>query len=522
MKLEKTKNTKRNIVSGLINKVVVLLLPFIVRTIIIKKLGAEYLGLNSLFSSILQVLNLSELGFASAVVYSMYKPIAKDDVDSICALLNFYRKVYRIVGIIILGAGLILMPFLPHIISGEVPDGLNIYVLYSFYLVNTVVSYLFLAYKVSLLNAHQRQDVVSNTLTLTQGLMHIFQIIIILTTKNYYLYLVLLPIFTLIYNVLNAIKVKRLYPQYVCRGKIHKREKDVIKKQVPGLMIDKLCMTSRNSFDSIFISAFLGLSATAMYGNYYYILSAVQVILQVMSNAILAGVGNSVVLDSAENNYKTMKKIDYLFILMAGWCSICMLCLYQPFMRVWVGEQYEFGLTTVVLMCMYFYVIEIGVIRGVYFSAAGLWWQGKHITICEVIANIVLNYFLGKYFGINGIIMATLITLFVINFCWGSGVVFKHYFKNNDRVNYCLRHVKYAAVTFVIGSVTYGLCSIVSLNKYLTILYRGAVCVVVPTFLYVAVYCRTKEYKQTLSWAFDKFKFGRKLSKFVRIDEMER
>lgn len=522
MRLEKTKNTKRNIVSGLVNKVVTLVLPFIVRTIIIKKLGSEYLGLNSLFSSILQVLNLSELGFASAVVYGMYKPIAEDDTEAICALLNFYRKIYRVVGMVILITGLILMPFLPHIISGSVPEGLNIYVLYSFYLVNTVSSYLFLAYKVSLLNAHQRQDVTSNTLTLTQGLMHIFQIIIILTTKNYYLYLVLLPVFTLLYNIINAVKVNRLYPEYVCRGKIHKRELDVIKKQVPGLMIDKLCVTSRNSFDSIFISAFLGLRIAAMYGNYYYIMNAVQVILQVMSNSILAGVGNSVVLESVDKNYKTMKRLDFIFMWLAGWCSICMICLYQPFMKIWVGAEYQFDFITVFLMCAYYYILEMGVIRGVYFNGVGLWWQSKHITICEVIANIGLNYLLGKRWGVHGIIAATLTTLFVINFIWRSSIVFKYYFKNNGIVRYYMSHLKYATVTLVVGIVTYYVCTRVSCNDYITILFRGAVCVVVPMIMYLLIYYYTKDYQDAMPWILSKFKMGDKLRILVKQKESEK
>ncbi len=522
MKLERTKNTKRNIIAGLVNKFVTLVFPFVVRTIIIRKLGSEYLGLNSLFSSILQVLNLSELGFASAVVYSMYKPIAEDDKEAVCALLNFYKKVYRIIGLAILISGLIVMPFLPHIISGSIPEGLNIYILYSFYLINTVSSYLFLAYKVSLLNAHQRQDVTSNTLTLTQGLMHIFQIIIILTTKNYYLYLVLLPIFTLLYNIINAVKVNQLYPEYVCRGKIHKRELDVIKKQVPGLMIDKLCVTSRNSFDSIFVSAFLGLKAAAIYGNYYYILNAVQVILQVMSNSILAGVGNSIVLESVDNNYKTMNRLNFIFMWLSGWCSICLICLYQPFMKIWVGAKYQFDFLTVLLLCAYFYALEMGVIRGVYFNAAGLWWQNKHITICEVIANIVLNYVLGKYWGVHGIISATLITLFVINFLWGSNIVFKYYFKNGGVIKYYISHLKYAVVTLGVGIITYNICVLVKLSDWITIIFRGAVCVAAPVILYLLIYYHTSDYQDTIPWILSKFKMEKRLGFLVKQNERDK
>ncbi|MGN0716955.1 MAG: hypothetical protein ACI4LU_04395, partial [Treponema berlinense] len=173
-----------------------------IRTVLIKKIGIEYAGLNSLFSSILQVLNLTELGFASAVVYSMYKPIAEDDKDTICALLNFYKRVYFIIGLVILALGTAVMPFLPHLIRGNIPQDINIYVLYSIYLVNTSLSYLLFGYKNSLLNAHQRRDVISNILTITQGLMNICQLIILVTIKNYYLYVLMMPIFTVLNNVM--------------------------------------------------------------------------------------------------------------------------------------------------------------------------------------------------------------------------------------------------------------------------------------------------------------------------------
>ena len=144
MKINRTKNAARNMVMGFINKIIVLLLPFLVRTAFIYSLGAEYLGLNSLFSSILSVLSVAELGFSSAVVFSMYEPIAKNQQAKICALLNYYRSIYRVIGTAVLIGGVVLMPFLPRLINGECPDELNIYILFAMYLFNTVSSYWFI------------------------------------------------------------------------------------------------------------------------------------------------------------------------------------------------------------------------------------------------------------------------------------------------------------------------------------------------------------------------------------------
>ncbi|MCF0238149.1 MAG: polysaccharide biosynthesis protein, partial [Sphaerochaetaceae bacterium] len=145
--MSRTHNTIRNSVWGLGQKALMLISPFIIRTLIIKTLGADYLGLNGLFVSILQVLNLVELGFSSAITFSLYKPIAEKNIPVVCGLMNVYKKIYRYVGFGILGLGLFFSPFLSFVIKGDVPSDINIYLLYYLYLFNTASSYLLFAYK---------------------------------------------------------------------------------------------------------------------------------------------------------------------------------------------------------------------------------------------------------------------------------------------------------------------------------------------------------------------------------------
>ena len=160
-KIERTKNATRNIIFGVILKAYQIIAPFLMRTALIYLMGVQYLGLNSLFTSILQVLNLAELGVGSAMIYSMYKPIAEDNNAAICALMKLYRTYYRVIGLIIAVAGCALTPFIPKLISGDVPEKVNIYVLYLLNLGATVLSYWLYAYKNSILQAYQRMDVVS-------------------------------------------------------------------------------------------------------------------------------------------------------------------------------------------------------------------------------------------------------------------------------------------------------------------------------------------------------------------------
>lgn len=506
MKLDRSTNAKRNILYGLINKIITLFLPFILRTIMIYTIGIEYAGLNGLFSSILQVLNMSELGFGSAVVYSMYKSIAHNDVDQVNALLNFYKKVYRIIGIIVLCIGLLLVPFLPNLISGGYPTDINIYVLYLIYLANTCLSYFLFAYKTSLLNAYQRTDIISNVHTITQGLLYLTQIILLLTVKNYYYYVLVMPIFTVLNNLINSRKVDKLFPQYRCKGTVNKETITDMKYKVSGLMINKLCLTTRNTFDSLFISAFMGLTETAIYGNYYYIINAIITFISVISNAMIAGVGNSIQIETIDKNYEDFKKFNFLYMWISGWCTICLLCLIQPFMKLWMGEKNMFSFGVVILLSIYFYVLKMGDIRGLYSDAAGLWWENRHRAVIEAILNLLLNFLLVQFWGIYGIIIATLISLFFINFIGGSQIVFRYYFKNGKFSEYMILHGKYALITFIIAWITLKCCSFVRIDGFIGLCIKAVICIVLPNVIYFLIYCSRKEYKGYVGWLISKFK----------------
>lgn len=517
--MSRTENAIRNMAWGTIERLIMIIIPFITRTVIIQILGSEYLGLNSLFASILQVLNLSELGFSSAIVFSMYKPIAEKDTQKICALMNLYKKVYRTIGMVILVVGLAILPFLENLISGTYPDDVNIYFLYLIHLFGTVSTYFLFAYKNSLLMAHQRNDLSSRVSSLLNFVSTVLQLMIVIVFKNYYLYIIVSPIIAILNNVICAMIVDKKFPEYQAKGKLSKEELHDIKKRVFGLMIQKICATTRNSLDSIFLSAFLGLTMVAMYNNYYTIMNSIITILSIITGAITAGVGNSIATESIDKNYNDMNKFNFIYMWIAGWCTICLLCLYQPFMHIWMGEKYMFPITMVILLCVYFYVLKMGDIRSVYTTSAGIWWEGKYRSIVEAILNIILNYILGKKFGIYGIVSATLISLFFINFIWSTQITFKHYFKGKKVKEYFLQHGIYAFVTFTIGFITYKICS--SLPQYGIgwLMIKAIICVMVPNIIYVIVYCRTKYFKDACEFIARIMKNVPILKKVIKIKE---
>ena len=317
MEMNRSRNATRNIIFGVILKIYQLVLPFAMRTIIMYELGVKYLGLNSLFTSILQVLNLAELGVGSAMVFSMYKPIAQEDSKTICALMKLYKIYYRVIGLVVLAAGLVLLPFIPKLIAGDVPDGINIYVLYLLNLLATVFTYWLFAYKNSILQAHQRQDVVSKVTIVTDTCKYILQIGMLFAFHNYYYYVCVLLLSQIFNNILTAIVSNKLYPQFQAEGKLPKETVKEINQKIKDLFTSKLGFTIVSSADTVVISAFLGLEALAIYQNYYYIINAVMGFVAIIYSSITAGVGNSMIVHDTEKNYR-----DYrIFTFLACWIT---------------------------------------------------------------------------------------------------------------------------------------------------------------------------------------------------------
>ena len=285
MSNSRIENTKKNISSGVINKLSSMLLQFVNRTAIIYILGIQYAGLSGLFSSILDVLAIAELGFNSAIVFSLYKPMAEKDEKKICRLVSVIRRVYNIIGTCILIVGLIILPFLKCFIHGEYPNSINIYILYLISLLNSVISYFLFAYKECLLIADQKQNISNNIRTFVNIVRYVTQLIVLLFFQNYYIYLILAIIFTIITNVLIQAQTKRLYPYFRIDYSLKKVPVEIV-KYVKGIMVNKICDTFRNSFDNIIISSFLGLTLSSVYGNYYYVFSAIYQIMLVLSSAM--------------------------------------------------------------------------------------------------------------------------------------------------------------------------------------------------------------------------------------------
>ena len=493
MRINRTQNARAGIITGLLSKLLHMGMPFITRTVLLYILGTEYLGLSGLFSSLLSFLSLAELGVSSALVYSMYAPIAEEDGDTICALLNLYRKLYRLIGIVILAAGLVCVPFLHLFIQGDVPADVNLYVLYGLYLGNTVISYFLFAYRGSLLNAHQRIDVSNVIDSVVAAAVWVLEIAMLLIFRNYYAYVIFMPLSNIAGNFVRLYYTKKLYPQYTPKGKVTKELETSIFKKIKALMGAKISTTVLHSSDNLVISAFLGLSMVTIYGNYYFIMNSIGSFLGIVFSSILPGVGNSLATEPMEKNYRDFKKFVFLNNWIVGWCAVCFLCLYQPFMKLWVGEGLMLPFSVMALIVLYFVLYQGRKVVITYKDAAGIWWEDRFRPFVMAATNLITNLILVQFIGIWGIILSTILSL-CVSLPWETYTVFKYVFKRSPK-EYFLTLAHFLLIVALASAVTLGICQI-WVDGIWAILIRGCICLVVPNVLFFLAFRKREEFAE--------------------------
>lgn len=495
MKIERTKNAVKGTAMGVVQKIIAIAFPFIIRTIFIRLLGVEYLGLNSLFSSILQVLNLAELGVGAALVFSMYKPIAEDDEEKICALMNLYRHYYRIIGLVILVLGLVLVPFLRNLINGNIPSDINLYVIYLMNLTSTVLSYWLFAYRNSLFQAHQRLDVQSLIGILVNIMCYSTLIVTLLVFRNYYIYLSIQICFQMISNIVSAIASKKYYPMYSPKGNISIDERKEIDHKIRDLFTAKIGTVINHSTDSIVISAFLGLEAIAIYQNYYYIVSTIMAFFAIFFSVCTAGIGNSLIVSTKESNVDLFYNINHIVMFTLNFCCTSFLCLCQPFMKIWVGEDLMLGMSYVVLFCAYLF-IEIAPRTALVFKdAGGIWRNDRFRPLTAALFNLFLNLVLVNVMGLYGIIISTVAALSIIAFPWLIHNINKELIDIGIR-RFLVKLLNYILVMIIAAIVTYFICGFIRTDSiYFELLYKGLVCLIVPNLIFNIFFKKTNENK---------------------------
>ena len=486
MKLSLVTNLKRNIFAAAVNSATKLVFPFLNRTLFLWLLGPEYLGLNGLFTSILGVLMLAELGFGTAIVCSMYKPVADDNKELLCAYLRFYRTFYRWVGGVIFVGGLLLLPFLRNLVHGKIPADVNLQVLYLIHLVNTSLSYFLFAYRGSVLSAYQRHDVRMHITTLVTVLQYLAMFAVLLVTRNYYYYVLVTVCFTAVQNLLILYESHKLFPDIVPKGELDKELRRKVVSDVKSICLHRVGAAVTYSTDNLVISAFLGLVAVATYGNYFYVYTSVAKLISTVYYSMASGFGNRIYTDSRQHNFDLFMRFCRLVEVLIIWCSAVTLALYQPFLALWTRGKPGLmcHMLTPVLMVLFLYVNQSRQVLLTFKSGASLWREDRLKPICagavNLITNILFVIYLPAGYKLDGVIFSTIIGLVLIQIPWESHVVFTSFFSKKQARIYWRFHLKFALLALFVCFVTWGGASLIPLDGITGLFVKAFVATVIP------------------------------------------
>lgn len=497
----KSKVVIRNMIWGIFNQVVNILLPFILRTIIIYWFGVNYIGLRTLFSSILNVLNVAELGFGGVISTLLYAPVAENNHEKIVQLVRFLKRCYLLLGSIIFVLGLMLLPFLDKLIALDYPEEMNIYILYLINLFGTVAGYFLFAYKKILLSANQRYDIEVNIATIMIFLQTTIQVVVVIVTKNFYLFMMAVPICTVLNNLISNCIVNKLYPLSVVNVKaLCNDDKKRIYQKVQGAFYYRIGSVMLFSADNIVISKFLGLIQLGVYNNYYYIVNSLQGIQAIIHNSIRPIIGNMICKKSVTENQKEF--FDYYFCYM-GISIVCgagVLCLGQSFVELWIGEDMKLPFGICVMLTIDFMAQSICDIFRIYQEAAGIFKEGRYVPLCGAAVNLILNLLLTRYFGLYGIVLSTILAVLIVLLPGYVSIVWKYYFKNAAFIKYSIANILlYAFSATLILVITKYVCDKISVQTWGDLMIRGTVCVLISIVLYAALLGWKTETKDVLS-----------------------
>lgn len=414
-----------NIKYSSVNYIAVNLLKFIVRMVFVKILPIEYLGVNGLFTNVLAMLSLAELGIGPAIVYSLYKPLAYGDKETVKSIMRLFKKVYIAVGGIILVLGLALFPFLDNFIKNgqSVPQ---VHYFYLVFLLNTVVSYLW-TYKRSLLIADQKQYVVNIYQAAVQVLIAVLQIIFLLIFKDYWCFIILMLLGTVLENFSIARRADKEY-LYLnetaealdldIKHQIVKNTKAMICHKIGGMVVF--------SSSNLVLSKFAGLAAVGLYSNYYMVIAALNTLAGKFFESITASIGNLMVLEESSKKIKAFKITEFITALQAAICFCGLSVLFNPFVELWVGKAYLFSETVVTAMAFSFYLTYMRKAVLMFRDASGLYWNDRYKPLAESVINLSASVYLTIHYGVIGVVVGSIISTLLTCFWVEPYVLFNN------------------------------------------------------------------------------------------------
>lgn len=494
----RTENAIKNSIFGVISKFGVLFLEFICRTIFIKKLGSEYLGLNGLFTNILTILSFAELGLGNAIVYNMYKPVANQDNVNISKLLRLYKKCYNYIALFIFVAGLLCIPFLSNLIGTTPNIKENIILIYVLFLIQSITSY-FLTYRRSLISVNQKEYLCSNADLISELIATILKIIVLFAFKNYILFLLIQISRNLISNIILYIVSKKLYPE-IDENKVEDLPKAETKKifnNVKSLILYKFSSTINSGTDNIIITKMIDLATVGVVSNYSTLLSAVNQILQKIMLSFTAGIGNLNAKDDVKKREMVFYSLNFVVTLIYGFCGIMLAVFLNPFVNLWLGSEYLLSSSVIFALVLEFYICGIQYAGYNYAITTGLFKKAKWGALASSIINIFLSILFALKWGVFGIFLATGISRLCAQTWLDPYLVFKYEFKKSSKP-YFMKIIRNFILVFINLTICYFIFSKVSMNNIMLLFICTILCAILCGLIFIVEFYHTWEFKDLI------------------------
>lgn len=493
----RTEYSAKNTTVAMFARIMAIVMGFTTRVVFTHTLSEAYVGINGLFTDILNVLALSELGIGTAITYALYKPISQKDIEKQKSLMHMYKIFYRIVALLVLGIGLLLIPFLGIFVE-ETFQIENLILLYVLYLANSVVSYL-LIYKRTLLDAYQLSYIGVVCQTVFLVIQNVLQVIILLKTKNFLLFVLVLLICTLCNNVTISIKANRLFPFLKEKNvaKLDKEEKNGIYRNIRAMLMHKVGNVVVTNTDNLLLSSLVGIVSVGIYSNYFLVIGSVRQVLNQAFQGITASVGNL----GTEGNKERVRHIFETAFFIGQWMfGFAVICLYEilpPFVEISFGPQYLFSKEVTWILCINFYLTGMRQATLVFRDSLGLFWYDRFKSVAEAVINLVVSLFLGYYMGVAGVFLGTLVSTVTTSLWVEPFVLYKYKLQVPVRF-YFFKYIKYVVITGLAWVSTDYLCKLVSGPVFKQCFLKLLLCMIVPNIIYLLSYLRAKEFRAVL------------------------
>lgn len=487
----RTKNSVKNIVVALIGQFFGIILQFISRRVFINMMSTSLLGVNSIFANILSILSLAEMGIGTTITFTLYKPLSEGNHEEIKSIMLFYRNIYRVIAILVSLVGSSIVLFFPILIKENIP---NLYLYYFLYLASTVVSYL-CAYKRTLIIADQKTYISSLYRYAYIIVLNIAQILVLIYTRSYILYLIVQIVLSWLENVLISKHVDGLYPYL-------KEEADTLSdikrkeifKNIKAMLFHRIGSVVVTNTDNILLSAIVGLKSVAMYANYQLVFSGIKTILTQVFSSVTASVGNLMVEKEKNYCYRLYSSITMITYWIYGVISICLILLLNDLITVWIGDKFIESISYVYILVANFFVLGIREPTNIFKNSVGLFWNDRYKALAEAVLNIILSIIMGIFMGAKGIFLATLISCIFIPFWIEPYILYKDYW--GKPLNMYFRMIfKYIVFLILVLFPQYYIANLFVVNSWLELIVKSVVIFVVNNILFLLFVYKSEDFK---------------------------